>query len=96
MGRIRSSITSPIPKEKKPLSSTERSRKRRLDPSKREDDNLRRRIARQLKVKITLFQQKSYKKKREDDRLRKAKSRLNQSRQKRVGTKLQNRNRKRD
>ena len=96
MGRTRSSITFPIPKEKKPLSSTEQSRKHRLDFSRHEDDNLKRQIAHQLKAKNNRLSVEELEKKREDDRPRKAKSRLNQSRQKKVAAKLKDRNCKLD
>ena len=80
---------------KKVMSSTERSTKRRLDPMKREADNLKRREARRLKTLENPLSLEELKDKREKDRLRKAMSRLSQSRQKKVGTKLKDRNRKR-
>ena len=70
MGKTRkeSSIeTSP----KKPLSSTERSRKRRLDPLKRVADNIKRRNTHQLKAKNNPLSEEELRKKREVDRLRK-------------------------
>ena len=94
MGKTRkeSSIeTSP----KKPLSSTERSRKRRLDPLKRVADNRKRRYAHQLKVKNNPLSEEDLRKKREDYRIRKAASRLKQSNQKKLGTRIKGRNRKR-
>ena len=88
MGRTRqgSSITSP---KKKPMSSTERSKKRRLDPVKRATDNFKRKNARQLKAKNNPLSTDELEKKREADRLRKAASRLNQSSQKKVGIKVE-------
>ena len=94
MGKTRkeSSIeTSP----KKPLSSTERSRKRRLDPLKRVADNRKRRYAHQLKAKNNPLSEEDLRKKREDYRIRKAASRLKQSNQKKLGTRIKGRNRKR-
>ena len=80
---------------KKVMSSNERSTKRRLDPMKREADNLKRREARRLKTLENPLSLEELKDKREKDRLRKAMSRLSQYRQKKVGTKLKDRNRKR-
>ena len=50
---------------KKPLSSTERSRKRRLDPLKRVADNIKRRNARQLKAKNNPLSRRGAEKKNE-------------------------------
>ena len=76
------------------MSSTERSKKRRLDPVKRATDNFKRKNARQLKAKNNPLSTDELEKKREADRLRKAASRLNQSSQKKVGIRLKDRNRK--
>ena len=80
---------------KKPLSSTEQSRLRRLDPLKRAADNIKRRYAHQLKAKNNPLSEEDLRKKREDYRIRKAAPRLKQSNQKKLGTRIKGRNRKR-
>jgi len=93
MGRTKSKDSSKAEK-KKAISSTERSQKRRLDPLKRAADNQKRKEARQLKGIENPLSAEELENKRKADRLRKAKSRLNQSRQKKVGSKVKDRNRK--
>ena len=91
MGRTRkesSTETSP----KKPLSSTDRSRKHRLDPLKRVADKIKPRNARQLKAKNNPLSEEHMRKKLEADLLRKAATRLKQSNQKKVGTRIKDRN----
>lgn len=94
MGSTRQDITSPKT-PRKTMSSTDRSKKRRLDPLKRAAANLKRKNARQLKAKNNPLSTEELEKNREADRLRKAVSRLNQPRQKKVGIRLKDRNRKR-
>lgn len=92
MGRTRSSTKPNLTPPKKAMSSTERSKKRRLDPAKRDRDNTLKRIARK---KAKPLSEEELERKREAARLRKAKSRMNQSSQKKMGTKVKDRNRKR-
>ena len=68
------------------MTGAERAAKRRMDPAKREADNLKRRLARSLQASQMSVEEKENK--RVEDRIRKTHSRMNQSRQKKVGTKL--------
>ena len=79
-------ITMGRPRKENPMTATEWSRNRRSAKKKRE--------ARQLKAQTNPLSEEELKKNREADRIRKAASRLNQSRQKKVGIKSKDRNRK--
>ena len=83
------------PRKENAMTSTERSRKCRLDPDKCLAANKRKRDARKLKALTNLLNEDELEKKRIADRLRKAASCMNQSHQKKVGLKLKDRNRKR-
>ena len=77
------------------MTSTERARKYRLDPDKCLVANKKKRDARKLKALTNPLNEDELEKKRMTNSLRKATSRMNQSRQKKVGLKLKDRNRKR-
>ena len=78
------------------MSSTEQSRKRCSDPEKRLADNKKKWDSRKAKaVSTDPVNLEELKAKREADRIRKAESRSKQSRQKQVGTRIQDRNCKR-
>ena len=91
MGRTRkeSSIET---SSKKPLSSTERSKKHWLDPLKRVADNIKCWNACQLKAKNNLLSEEELRKKWEADLLRNKTSWLKQSNQKKVGARIMDRN----
>ena len=91
MGRTRkeSSIET---SSKKPLSSTEWSKKHWLDPLKCVADNIKCRNACQLKAKNNPLSEEELRKKWEADWLRKKASRLKQSNQKKVGARIKDRN----
>ena len=80
---------------KKPMTSTERSRKRRLDLLKRDADNIKRQNARKLKAQNKPLSEEELEAKRKSARIRKAASRSNQTCQKEVGTRTKDRHRKR-
>ena len=77
-------------RKENPMTATGRSRKRCSDPDKCLAANKKKREARQLKAQTNPLSEEELKKKR--IRIRKASSRLNQSRQKEVGTRLKDRN----
>ena len=77
------------------MTSPEKFAKRRRDPSKRNVDNLKKRIAREPKAQEHSLIDEQIEAKREADRVRKARSRNNQSQQKTMGLKTKDRNRKR-
>ena len=84
------------PKKENLMSSTEQSRKRCSDPEKRLADNKKKRDSRKAKaVSTDPVNLEELKAKGEADRIRKAESRSKQSRQKQVGTRIQDRNCKR-
>ena len=89
MGRQRGSS------DKKPMTGAERAAKRRKDPAKQAADNLKKRIACATKALENPPTDKQIEERREAARIRKAYSRLQQSQQKKVGTQIKDRNRKR-
>ena len=80
------------PKKDKPLTSKERVKTYRSDPAKRFKENKRKRDARKSNPNPSSEEELLLK--RENDRKRKAESRKNRSRQKIVGTRAKDRNRK--
>ena len=83
------------PKKENPMTSTERSQKRRSNPEKCAKANEKKREARRSKNLTNPLSEEELKEKRQADRLRKAASRTNKSRQKKVGERIKDRNRKR-
>ena len=77
------------------MTSPEKLAERRRDPSKRNVDNLKKRIAREPKAQEHSLIDEQIEARREADRVRKARSRNNQSQQKTVGLKTKDRNHKR-
>ena len=83
------------PREANAMASTERSRKYHLDPDNCLAANKKKRDPRKLKALTNPLNEDELEKKKMAGRLRKAASHMNQSRQKKVGLKLKDRNRKR-